>query len=119
MLPGCERIVSDQASAKMTCLLEILRVLLEHGHRVLVFSQRKIQLDLVGLELHAAGFCFLRIGARGRERALRSGPRVWSDGDTAVRDRQPTVDLFENDPSYHVFLLSTRAGGQGLEPGLR
>ena len=33
---------------------------------------------------------------------------------TLVSERQTLVDEFNNDPSIFVFLLSTRAGGQGL-----
>lgn len=33
---------------------------------------------------------------------------------TQVSERQNLVDEFNNDPNIFVFLLSTRAGGQGL-----
>lgn len=33
---------------------------------------------------------------------------------TQVSERQSLVDEFNNDPNIFVFLLSTRAGGQGL-----
>lgn len=33
---------------------------------------------------------------------------------TAVSSRQPLIDKFNNDPSYFVFLLTTRVGGLGV-----
>ncbi|CAN7978572.1 unnamed protein product, partial [Ixodes persulcatus] len=36
------------------------------------------------------------------------------DGRTKMEDRQLQMHLFNNDPSYFVFLLSTRAGGLGI-----
>ena len=36
------------------------------------------------------------------------------DGTTGREDRQKTVDAFNNDPSLFLFLISTAAGGVGL-----
>ena len=36
------------------------------------------------------------------------------DGSTAVSQRQPLVDEFNNDDTIDVFLLTTRVGGLGL-----
>jgi SWI/SNF-related matrix-associated actin-dependent regulator 1 of chromatin subfamily A len=36
------------------------------------------------------------------------------DGSTQVSERQTIVDTFNNDPTIFACLLSTRAGGQGL-----
>jgi len=36
------------------------------------------------------------------------------DGTTSVEERQTLIDTFNNDESVFVFLLSTRAGGLGI-----
>jgi SWI/SNF-related matrix-associated actin-dependent regulator 1 of chromatin subfamily A len=36
------------------------------------------------------------------------------DGQTSISDRQGLIDKFNNDSSIPVFLLSTRAGGMGI-----
>jgi SNF2 family DNA or RNA helicase len=36
------------------------------------------------------------------------------DGSTAIAERQPLIDRFNNEPDLQVFLLSTRAGGLGI-----
>ena len=36
------------------------------------------------------------------------------DGKTAIRDRQKMCDEFNNNPTKYIFLISTRAGGVGL-----
>lgn len=54
-------------------------------------------LDILEWALDVMGFSYTRL-----------------DGSTQVSDRQSLVDEFNNDPNIFVFLLSTRAGGQGL-----
>jgi SNF2 family DNA or RNA helicase len=36
------------------------------------------------------------------------------DGSTNIEDRKTAIEQFNNDPNVFVFLLSTRAGGLGL-----
>jgi DNA excision repair protein ERCC-6 len=36
------------------------------------------------------------------------------DGETPIKDRQNLVDEFNNDPNLHVFLLTTKVGGLGV-----
>ena len=36
------------------------------------------------------------------------------DGQTSISERQTLIDEFNGDPSIPVFLLSTRAGGMGI-----
>ncbi|KAI0970535.1 SNF2 family N-terminal domain-containing protein [Xylaria arbuscula] len=86
------------ASGKMLLLDRLLPVLFERGHKVLIFSQFKTQLDI----LH--DYC--------------SELRKWNvcriDGSVAQEDRRQQIKDFNEDPDYKVFLLSTRAGGQGI-----
>lgn len=69
----------------------------ESGHRVLIFSQWTSMLDILEWTLDVIGVTYRRL-----------------DGSTQVTDRQTIVDTFNNDKSIFACLLSTRAGGQGL-----
>ncbi|RWR92898.1 protein CHROMATIN REMODELING 19 [Cinnamomum micranthum f. kanehirae] len=84
-------------SAKCKALAELLPSLKDHGHRVLIFSQWTAMLDILEWALDVIGVTYLRL-----------------DGSTQVTERQTIVDTFNNDPSIFACLLSTRAGGQGL-----
>ena len=85
-----------QSSGKMLLLHKLLPKLRTEGHKVLIFSQFKIMLDVLEDYLRAAEFPCERI-----------------DGSTSSRDRQAAIDRFSRpDSDGFVFLLSTRAGGQ-------
>merc|ERR1712045_777488 len=68
-----------------------------HGHKVLVFSQMTRLLDILSDYLHYRNMKFARL-----------------DGSMHFEDRQENIDRFNNNPEYGVFLLSTRAGGLGI-----
>jgi len=103
MLQGAlrEKMLSPECgreSAKVKRLLELLAELKAKGSRALIFSQWKIMLDILEWVLCDSGFAYARL-----------------DGDTAVEERQLLVDKFNaKDSPLDTFLLSTRAGGQGL-----
>ncbi|KAL6350115.1 hypothetical protein AAG906_004053 [Vitis piasezkii] len=84
-------------SAKCRALAELLPALKQGGHRVLIFSQWTSMLDILEWTLDVIGVTYRRL-----------------DGSTQVTDRQTIVDTFNNDTSIFACLLSTRAGGQGL-----
>ncbi|OAY78527.1 Protein CHROMATIN REMODELING 19 [Ananas comosus] len=84
-------------SAKCQALAELLPLLMKGGHRVLIFSQWTTMLDILEWTLEVVGVTYRRL-----------------DGSTQVNERQTIVDTFNNDPSIFACLLSTRAGGQGL-----
>jgi superfamily II DNA or RNA helicase len=87
-----------QASGKMLLLHKLLPKLRSEGHKVLIFSQFKIMLDVLEDYMKAANFPVERI-----------------DGSTSSRDRQAAIDRYSKEGSDgFVFLLSTRAGGQGI-----
>ena len=67
------------------------------GHRVLIFSQFTMMLDIVEryLEIRKHGYCRL-------------------DGSTAVEERQDMINDFNTDSDIFIFLLSTKAGGVGI-----
>ncbi|KAI0513701.1 hypothetical protein KFK09_009731 [Dendrobium nobile] len=84
-------------SAKCQVLAELLPRLSIGGHRVLIFSQWTAMMDILEWALEVIGVTYRRL-----------------DGSTQVTERQTIVDTFNNDPSIFACLLSTRAGGQGL-----
>ena len=86
------------SSGKMLLLDRLLPRLIKDGHRVLIFSQFKTQLDIL------VDYCS----------ELRGWDCMRIDGAVAAEERQELIDEFNCDAKYKVFLLSTRAGGQGL-----
>lgn len=87
-----------KASGKLVLLCKMLRKLKETGHRVLVFSQMTKVLDILEDFLENEGYKYERI-----------------DGGITGQLRQESIDRF-NAPGapQFVFLLSTRAGGLGI-----
>ncbi|KAL7826443.1 hypothetical protein AOLI_G00316520 [Acnodon oligacanthus] len=87
-----------KASGKLLLLHKMLRKLKEGGHRVLIFSQMTKMLDLLEDFLENEGYKYERI-----------------DGGITGAMRQEAIDRF-NAPGavQFVFLLSTRAGGLGI-----
>ncbi|QIX00636.1 hypothetical protein AMS68_006153 [Peltaster fructicola] len=95
--PVDETLVTE--SGKMLLLDRLLPELLNKGHKVLIFSQFKTQLDLLET------YC----------NELRNWPVCRIDGSIAQSDRQEQILAFnEPDSETNIFLLSTRAGGQGI-----
>ena len=95
--PVDETLITE--SGKMLLLDRLLPELLQKGHKVLIFSQFKTQLDL--LETYCS--------------ELRHWPVCRIDGSVAQTDRQEQILSFnESDSDANIFLLSTRAGGQGI-----
>jgi len=85
-------------SGKMVLLDKLLHRLKQKGHRVLVFSQMTRMIDILEDYCRYRGFEYCRI-----------------DGSTEQADRDAAMDAY-NAPnsSKFVFLLSTRAGGLGI-----
>ncbi|KAH7649832.1 brahma like with a HSA domain [Cryptosporidium bovis] len=94
--PSDESIV--RVCGKFVMLDSILPKLRAAGHRVLIFSQMTKLLTLLEIFLSLRNMKFLRL-----------------DGTTLSEDRQESLKLFNADDSpYFVFLLSTKAGGFGI-----
>lgn len=83
-------------SPKMVALKELLPTLIEEGHRILVFSQWTRILDLLEVLMNHMSLSFFRL-----------------DGSTPVKERQDMIDRF-NRENIPIFLLSTKAGGLGI-----
>lgn len=85
-------------SGKMYLLDKLLEHLKNTGHRVLIFSQMVRMLDILADYLKYRGFQFQRL-----------------DGSTGNEQRKRAIEQFNAPGSKDfVFLLSTRAGGLGI-----
>jgi superfamily II DNA or RNA helicase len=85
----------DSGSSKLETLLEQLTEVIAEGHKALVFSQFTSLLAIVRRRLD------------GRQMVYE-----YLDGKTVKR--QSKVERFQTDPDCRLFLISLKAGGQGL-----
>lgn len=86
------------SSGKMMLLDQLLTKLKKDGHRVLIFSQMVKMLDILGDYLRIRGYQFQRL-----------------DGTIPAGPRRMAINHFNADGSDDFcFLLSTRAGGLGI-----
>ncbi|XP_077417636.1 SWI/SNF-related matrix-associated actin-dependent regulator of chromatin subfamily A containing DEAD/H box 1A isoform X2 [Vanacampus margaritifer] len=84
-------------SGKFSWLAEKLASLKDKGDRVVLFSQFTMMLDIVEVLMKHLNHRYIRL-----------------DGSTPIADRIVLIDQFNNDADLFVFLLSTRAGGLGI-----
>jgi DNA excision repair protein ERCC-6 len=87
-----------EKSGKMQVVGSLLELWRDTGHKALLFAQHRIMLDIL-------------------EKFVRSLPGLKyrrMDGNTPIQSRQSMVDEFNNDPDLHVFLLTTKVGGLGV-----
>merc|ERR1719225_355683 len=84
-------------SGKFRLLDDMLPMMQSNGDRVLIFSQFTMMMDIMEKYLKIRGHRYLRL-----------------DGQTPVQDRQYLIDDFNKDPEIFIFILSTRAGGLGI-----
>ncbi len=85
-------------SGKMQVVKELLSLWKKGGHKTLLFAQHRIMLDIL-------------------QKFVKQLPGInWRrmDGETPIKDRQDMVDEFNNNPDLHVFLLTTKVGGLGV-----
>ncbi|KAL8781032.1 MAG: hypothetical protein Q9213_006177 [Squamulea squamosa] len=94
-VPSMRRFVTD--SGKLAKLDQLLRDLKQGGHRVLLYFQMTRMIDLMEEYLTYRNYKYLRL-----------------DGSTKLEDRRDTVHDFQTRPDIFIFLLSTRAGGLGI-----
>ncbi|KAF9954579.1 hypothetical protein BGZ72_004467 [Mortierella alpina] len=87
-----------EAGGKLELLHNMLPKLKQGGHRVLIFSTMTRLLDILEDYLNGERYNYVRL-----------------DGSTSSSDRQARIDKFNApDSDVFVFLLSTRAGGVGV-----
>ncbi|KAI3905920.1 hypothetical protein MKW98_030495, partial [Papaver atlanticum] len=83
---------------KFRLLDRLLEKLLARKHKVLIFSQWTKMLDLIDYYLSEKGLQVCRI-----------------DGSVKLDERKRQIQVFNDiDSSYRIFILSTRAGGLGI-----
>ena len=84
-------------SGKVVKLCELLTKFKSKGDRTLIFSQFTTVMDILETALNSLGIQFFRL-----------------DGGTPIPTRQDMIDEFYRDESVSVFMLSTKAGGSGI-----
>ena len=95
ILSDKERTITD--SHKMVVLDRLLAKLKREGHRVLVYSQMTKMIDLLEEFMTYRRHKYIRL-----------------DGSSRISERRDMVDDFQTKSDIFVFLLSTRAGGLGI-----
>ena len=94
-IPNKEILITDSGKLRV---LDILLVRLKaEGHRVLIYSQMTRMIDLLEEYMTYRRYRYIRL-----------------DGSSRISDRRDMVDDFQNKADIFVFLLSTRAGGLGI-----
>ncbi|KAL9073736.1 MAG: hypothetical protein Q9161_002774 [Pseudevernia consocians] len=89
---------SGAKSGKMQVVKALLELWKEQGNKTLLFAQHRIMLDILEKFITSiGGFNYRRM-----------------DGTTPIHARQGLVDEFNNNPIAHVFLLTTKVGGLGI-----
>jgi SWI/SNF-related matrix-associated actin-dependent regulator 1 of chromatin subfamily A len=87
-----------RASGKVQKMVELLHKFIAEGHRTLIFSQFVMVLDILELVLEREAIGYFRL-----------------DGSTKVTERQDLIDEFSAEDNHTpVFMLSTKAGGAGI-----
>ncbi|XP_048406934.1 lymphoid-specific helicase isoform X2 [Stegostoma tigrinum] len=86
-----------KSSGKFLILDRMLPELKRRGHKVLIFSQMTSMLDIL------MDYCYLRDYKYSR-----------LDGSMSYVMREENINNFNSDPEVFIFLLSTRAGGLGI-----
>ncbi|XP_074644341.1 lymphocyte-specific helicase-like [Tubulanus polymorphus] len=86
-----------KSCGKMQVLDSMLKELKARGHKVLIFSQMTQMLNII------EDYC-----------SLREYEYCRLDGSMGLKDRNEQMLKFNNNPEIFLFLLSTRAGGLGI-----
>jgi SWI/SNF-related matrix-associated actin-dependent regulator 1 of chromatin subfamily A len=84
-------------SGKVGSMVKLVKTYKANGDRVLIFSQFALVLDILESVLNSSLIQFTRI-----------------DGSTKIDERQSLIDTFRDDESITAFLLTTKAGGTGI-----
>ncbi|KAI5171117.1 chromatin-remodeling ATPase INO80 [Nematocida sp. LUAm3] len=90
-----DRFVSE--SGKLLVLDKLLPKLKEEEHRVLIYFQMTRMMDLFEEYLTVRNYTYQRL-----------------DGSSKISERKEAVQKWQSDPSIFIFILSTRAGGLGI-----
>ena len=89
--------VDYEGSAKLKTLRDLLECWKRNKHKVLVFSQTRMMLDILENMAEQEGHKYIRM-----------------DGCTPTKHRPLLIDAFNKDDSIFVALLTTKVGGLGV-----
>lgn len=94
-VPSMRKMIME--SGKLRKLDELLQELQQGGHRVLIYNQMTRMIDIMEEYLQYRHYTYLRL-----------------DGSCRIADRRDLVHDWQTRPDIFIFLLSTRAGGLGI-----
>ena len=86
-----------EESSKLNQCIEIVKDVVEGGHKILLFSSYTSMFEIIEQELKKAGIKYYKL-----------------TGQTKVNERVSLVDNFNTNDDIKVFLISLKAGGTGL-----
>ena len=116
-----EEVVNDElinASGKMLVLNRLLEELFARGHKVLIFSQFTTMLNIIEVCSDSSFLAVFLTNLQSWAIEFKGWDLCRIDGSTAPLDRREQMARFQNggdDPKApRLFLLSTRAGGLGI-----
>ena len=106
--PSVEELLAG--SVKLEVLLELIIRLRKKKHRILIFSQSRMTVDILAFVLHAHNLLTVRIDGKvtGRERQ-----RIIDDFNRPISDGDKDETIFHKQRA-HIALLTTRACGTGI-----
>ncbi|KAI8053747.1 SNF2 family N-terminal domain-containing protein [Syncephalis plumigaleata] len=88
---------ASEKSGKMRVLMTLLEQWQRRGHRVLLFSQTRIMLDILEQMVISKDYTYRRM-----------------DGNTPVQTRASLIHEFNHSDEIFLFLLTTKVGGLGI-----
>ena len=94
-IPSMRKMIME--SGKLKRLDDLLQELHRNGHRVLIYNQMTRMIDIMEEYLQYRHYTYLRL-----------------DGSCRIADRRDLVHDWQTRPDIFIFLLSTRAGGLGI-----
>ncbi|KAK6877605.1 Chromatin-remodeling ATPase INO80 [Candida tropicalis] len=94
-MPSMERFIAE--CGKLAKLDELLVDLKKNGHRILIYFQMTRMMEIFQEYLAFRNYKFMRL-----------------DGSTTIEARRELVTQWQTNPEFFIFMLSTRAGGLGL-----
>ena len=86
-----------QASSKLSVLDLLVQKIHVEGEKLIIFSQFVLLLDILEDYCTLRGYGFVRL-----------------DGSSTLEERDHGMHAFQNDPETFIYLVSTRAGGLGI-----
>lgn len=94
-MPSMDRFIAE--SGKLAKLDELLVDLKQGGHRILIYFQMTRMMQIFEEYLAYNSYKYIRL-----------------DGSTTIESRREMVQAWQTNPEIFIFMLSTRAGGLGL-----